>query len=341
MDSRTGELSYVETVPGIVNPSFLVADADGRNLYAVSEVENPDDQEDSCITAFAINPASGGLKFLNKRPTHGFLSCHLAIDRSGKFVIVANYETGNLAFYPLTKDGGAGEALTVIQHHGRSQYPSLETGPHAHAVKIDRNNRFLYVPDLGMDKVMIYRLDTDSGTLEANDPPFAAVAAGAGPRHFDFSPDNHFAYVINETNSTVTAFAWDEHSGSLDEIQTISTLPSDFSGTNYCADIHVSASGKFLYGSNRGHDSIAIFEVDRGNGKISLIGHESTQGKTPRNFTIDPTGKFLLAANQDSDNIVSFRIDPESGFLKPTGQIVAVPNPVCLEIVPRLLSVDS
>ncbi len=232
---------------------------------------------------------------------------------------------------PIQEDGQLAPASDAIQHEGSSVHPRRQTGPHAHSANLDPTNRFAFVPDLGMDKVMIYKLDIAAGKLVAGEQPWAEVAPGAGPRHFTFHPNMLYAYVINEIGSTITAFAYDMANGKLTEVQTVPTLPEDFDGESTTADIHVHPSGKFLYGSNRGHDSIAIFEVDEATGKLTPIGHESTQGKSPRNFGLDPTGTFLLAANQNSDTIVSFRIDTATGKLTPTGHVTNVPSPVCVK----------
>jgi 6-phosphogluconolactonase len=234
--------------------------------------------------------------------------------------------------YPVQVDGRLGAASDIVQHYGSSVDPERQTAPYAHSVNIDPDNRYALVADLGMDKVMVYRLDLEQGKLVPNDPPFASLHAGAGPRHLAFHPNRKYVYVINELDSTMTAFSYLAEAGELSEIQTLSTLPEGYPGEqSSCADIHVAPSGKFVYGSNRGHDSIAIFAVDLATGKLSLVGHESTQGKTPRNFAIDPSGTFLLAANQDSSTVVSFRIDQQTGELHPTGDVAQIPTPVCLK----------
>ncbi len=234
---------------------------------------------------------------------------------------------------PILDDGRLGDASDFVQHAGSSTNSSRQSAPHAHSIVADPANRYAFSPDLGLDKILSYKLDLTAGKLVPNDPPHAAVAAGAGPRHFDFHPNSRFTYVINELDSTITGFTYDESNGTLSEIQTISTLPDDFEGKSYTADVHVHRYGRFLYGSNRGHDSIVIFQIDESNGQLSTIGHEPTQGEAPRNFGLDPTGTFLFAANQATDTIVTFRIDQETGNLNPTGQITEMPAPVCLQFV--------
>jgi 6-phosphogluconolactonase len=254
------------------------------------------------------------------------------VDREGKFVLVAHYAGGCVSVLPIREDGRLGEPTDIIRHQGSGVNPQRREAPHPHSVNLDAANRFLFVPDLGLDKIMIYRVDATQGKLKPNDEPWARVKAGAGPRHFDFHPNGKYAYVINELDSTFTAFAYDNERGRLREIETVSTLPEGFTGTNTCADVHVAPSGKFLYGSNRGHDSIATFAINEDTGKLTYVAHEPTQGKTPRNFAIDPTGNFLLAANQNSDTIVTFRIDRTTGKLSPTGDVTRVPMPVCLKM---------
>jgi 6-phosphogluconolactonase len=258
----------------------------------------------------------------------------MSVDATGRFVLVANYGSGSVCVLPIGRDGGLGDAADVVQHQGSSVNPRRQQGPHAHSITLDAANRYAFAADLGIDKVMVYRLDTASGKLIPNDPPWAQVKPGAGPRHFDFHPSGKYAYLINELDSTITAFAYDASRGIIREIQTVPTLPADFRGASTCADVHVSPSGKFLYGSNRGHDSIVIFRIDEATGRLSYVGHELTQGKTPRNFAIDPTGTFLLAANQNSDTIVTFRIDQQTGKLTPTGHVAEAPMPVCLKLMP-------
>jgi 6-phosphogluconolactonase len=232
-------------------------------------------------------------------------------------------------------DGSLGEASDFIQHHGLSIHPARQKGPHAHSVSLDEANRFAFVPDLGLDRIMVYQFDPERGGLTSHEVPWIAVKPGAGPRHVAFHPGGTFAYLINELDSTVATLSYDGRQGRLEELQTISTLPEDFRGESTCSDVQVSPSGSFVYGSNRGHDSIVIFRIDQRTGKLTCVGHESTQGRTPRGFGVDPTGRFLLAANQDSDTIVTFRIDLHTGKLLPAGLVAQVPTPVCVKFLLR------
>ena len=333
MKKSSGALEFVSVAKGINNPSFVAIDPQKRYLYAVSEVGGGANKPSGAVNAFSIDPATGGLIYLNQQSSRGNGPCHLSVDQTGRFVIVVNYGSGSVSVLPIHSDGKLGEATDFVQHQGSSVNPRRQSGPHAHSVTLDRANRYAFVADLGMDKIMIYQIDLTQGKLKPNDEPWAKVKPGAGPRHFAFHPSDRYAYVINEIDSTLTAFTYDGAHGRLREIQTVPTLPEDFSDTSHCADVHVSPSGKFIYGSNRGHDSIVIFEIDEDTGKLTYAGHESTQGKTPRNFAIDPTGTFLLAANQDTDNIVTFQIDQQTGKLTSTGHITEVPTPVCLKMI--------
>ncbi|CAN5530711.1 6-phosphogluconolactonase [soil metagenome] len=332
-DSVSGALTPVSKATGIVNPSFLTIDPQQRYLYAVSEVVEANGKPGGGVSAYAIDGKTGELTFLNEQSTRGTDPCYVSVDKTGQYLLVANYTSGSVGIYPILEDGQLGALSDFVQHEGSSVNPQRQQGPHAHSIVIDPANRYAFAPDLGMDKVVIYQLDLPNGKLLPNEPPFVQVAPGAGPRHFDFHPSRQYAYVLNEIGSTVTAFAYDEDRGALTEIQTVPTLPADFTGNNGTADLHVHPSGKFLYGSNRGHDSIAIFTIDESTGQLTVAGHESTQGKTPRNFAIDPTGHFLLAANQNTDTIVTFQIDQQTGQLTPTGQIAPVPTPVCLKLI--------
>lgn len=330
MNATSGELKPVATVKGISNPSFLAIDPRRRFLYAVNESGEFNGKKGGGVTAFAIDQRTGDLKKLNEQQSPG-VPCHVSVHPSGRFVLAANYGGGNVVMYPVNPDGSLAEQSHVAQHSGKGGDPKRQDGPHAHAIMIDAAGRFAFAPDLGIDKVMSYKIDAVNKKLLPNGS--APTKPAAGPRHFDFHPNGRFAYVINELDSTITVFAYNKTKGELTELQSISTLPADFSGTNYCADIHVHPSGKFLYGSNRGHDSIAAFQI-MSDGKLYFLKDEPTGGKWPRNFGIDPTGAFLLAANQNSDNVVTFRIDPQTGWLKATGQMTEVPTPVCLKFIP-------
>ena len=334
MDGSSGALEFASKATGIVDPSFLAIDPRQRNLYAVNEIDEFGGKASGAVTAYSIDQRTGDLTMLNQQPTLGTGPCNLVVDATGKFVIVANYQGGSVCVLPIQDDGSLGEATDFVQHEGSSIDPNRQQEPHAHSVTLDPANRYLIVADLGIDKLMVYRLDLDQGKLLPNDPPSTSVEPGAGPRHFEFHPNGRIAYLINEIGNTVTSYNYDAQRGALTEIATVPTLPADYSETSHTADIHVSPSGEFVYGSNRGHDSIAIFRTDGDTGKLAFVGHQSTQGEVPRNFAIDPTGTFLLAANQNTDTIVTFRIDGRTGELSPTGEVTQVPAPVCIKMIP-------
>ncbi len=333
-DATSGDLTLLDVVVGVANPSFLAIDFTYRFLYAVTEVSRFDGQAGGAVSAFSIDAKTGGLTFLNQTFSHGASPCYVSVDRQGKWVLAANYSSGNCCVLPVQEDGRLGDATDIVQHSGSGADPRRQSGPHAHSILFDAANRFVFAPDLGIDKIMIYRFDATAGKLLPNDPPFAQVKPGAGPRHFDFHPSGKYAFSIHELDSTMASYAYDEAKGSLQEIQIVTTLPEGFTGDNTCADVHVSPNGKFLYGSNRGHDSIVIYAIDENDGKLTYVGHESTRGSTPRNFNIDPTGNFLLAANQNSNSIVVFHIDAQTGKLEFTGNSIEVSRPVCLKFMP-------
>ncbi len=334
MDMTSGALRPVATTEGTTSPSFLATDRQRRYLYAVNEVMNFQGKPGGAVSAFAIDAQTGNLKPLNQQPTQGGAPCHVTVSQDGKFVLVANYMGGNVAVFPVQANGSLGAAVANVQHQGKSVNAKRQEAPHAHNVVLDPANRFAFVSDLGIDKVMIYRFDAATGKLEPHATPAAGLKPGAGPRHFTFHPQGKYAYVINELDSTVTAFAYDPAKGSLRELQTVSTLPAGFSGESFCADIHASPDGRFLYGSNRGHNSIAAFAINGQTGRLTPAGHTPTGGKWPRNFTLDPSGNFLLVANQHTNNVVVFRRDAKTGQLTPVGQPIEVPAPVCVLLAP-------
>jgi 6-phosphogluconolactonase len=329
MDRVSGELKRFNAIKS-VNPSFLAIDRSKRYLYAVNEVPEFGGKPGGGVSAFAIDSATGNLKFLNQQASLGADPCHLTVDRRRKSLLVANYSGGNIAVLPIQRDGSLGPATDLEQHAG-SSIREQQKGPHAHCIILDASERHALAADLGIDKVMIYRFNQTTGKLTPGKQAWAPLQPGAGPRHLALHPSGKYAYVINELDSTLTAFKYDGVNGTLSSLDTVSTLPSDFRGVSYCADVHVSPSGRFLYGSNRGHDSIVGFVIDQRTGKIEQLEHVSTGGKWPRNFTIDPTGSFLLVANQHTDNVVVFRIDEQTGRLKPTGYVTEIPVPVCLK----------
>jgi 6-phosphogluconolactonase len=332
LDLGTGALAAAGSVVPVDHPSYLALHPSRPFLYSVNELGDFRGRKCGGVSAFAIDEGSGELSLLNQQASGGPGPCYVSVDATGRSVLVANYGGGSVAFLPLGEDGRLGEATDFIQHTGSSVNPNRQQAPHAHSIIPGPENRCAFAADLGLDKVMIYQLDLAAGKLRPNDPPWAQVHPGAGPRHVTFHPNGHYAYLINEIDSTLTAFAYDASRAALTELQTASTLPEGFEGRNSCADVHVHPSGKFLYGSNRGHDSIVIYALDAATGRPSYVGHEPTQGKTPRGFTIDPTGAFLLAANQNTDAIVTFRIDAATGQLAATGHVAQVPTPVCLKI---------
>jgi 6-phosphogluconolactonase len=335
LDSASGDLKVVGLAAELESPSFVALHPKGRFLYAISEIDNYKGKKTGGVSAFSIEPDSGKLTLLNQETSGGKGPCYVTVDRFGKVVLVANYGGGSVESIPLAPDGKLGKPGSFIQHQGTSVNPQRQEGPHAHSINMDLGNRFAIAADLGLDKLFVYRLDASKGTLTPNDPPFASVKAGSGPRHFSFHPSGRFGYVINEMACTVTAFSYDARKGVLKELETVSTVPGEVEKNFSTAEVQVHPSGKFLYGSNRGHNSIAAFSIDRATGKLTRMQIEPTQGKTPRNFGIDPTGRWLLAANQDSDNIVIFKIDPESGRLESTGKSVEVGKPVCVKFLLR------
>ncbi|HEX6285221.1 MAG TPA: lactonase family protein [Pyrinomonadaceae bacterium] len=325
MDQTTGGLSQVSSIKS-ENPSFLALDPSKRFLYAVNETST------GTVSAFKIDPTSHQLTPLNQQPSEGADPCHLMVDSQRKCVLVANYTGGNVAVLPIQRDGSLAASSDVEQHQG-SGPREQQKGPHAHCIKLDRANRYAYAADLGSDKVMIYRFNRAGARLDPAQQPFASLHAGAGPRHLTLHPNGKFLYVINELDSSITTFRCNPVTGTLTAFESVSTLPRDFTGTSYCADIHVSRSGRFLYGSNRGHNSIVVFAIDPRSGRLNLVEHVSTEGKWPRNFTIDPAGKFLLVANQHTDNVVTYHINAQTGRLTPTGQVAEIPVPVCLQFL--------
>lgn len=325
-----GALVAVAVQPGVDSPSFLTLHPTRPLLYSVNAVPEHDGRPGGSVSAFAIDPVTGRLTFLNRQPSYGAGPAHIAVDRGGRWVFVANYGGGSVAMLPIGGDGRVGPATSVIQHEGSSANPERQAGPHAHSITLTPDDRYALVCDLGIDRVLVYRIDHTAGQLVPNDPPGVAAHPGAGPRHLDLHPNGRTVYVINELGSTIAVYDFDAARGILTERQVVSTLPEDFSGTNSTADIHVSPDGHFVYGSNRGHDSLASFAVDAATGDLTPRGHVSTGGRTPRHFVFDPTGTIVYALNQDTDTIVSFAYDPASGALTPTGQVLATLSPVCL-----------
>lgn len=316
---------------GIVNPSFVVVRGPGGPfIYAVEEVESFQGNRTGAVAALRFEPSSGTLRKLNEQSSGGAGPCHIILDREGKHVLVANYAGGSVAVLPIDADGKLQPPSSVVRHTGRGVNPERQEGPHAHAVVLSPDGRYAVVADLGLDRLMVYAFDAQRGTLRPHEPAFIALDPGAGPRHLAFHPGGKFAYVNNEMASTITALHYDAARGAFATIQTLSTLPDDFRGSSSTAEIAIHPTGRFVYVSNRGHDSIASYAIDAATGRLKPIAFTPTGGRTPRGFAIDPSGTRLLAANQDSDNVVEFRIDTETGALTPTGVVYQVPKPVCV-----------
>jgi 6-phosphogluconolactonase len=332
-EPSTGQVTALGLAAETVNPSFLAVHPNGRFLYAVNEVGNYQGPNSGGVSAFSIDHATGKLTLLNEVASRGADPCYLTVDRTGNYVLVANYTGGSVAVFPVHSDGKLGEASAFVQHTGHGTNPQRQEGPHAHSINMSPDNRFAYVDDLGLDELVVYKFDATKGTLTPNNPPFAKLDPGAGPRHFALAPNGKFAYVVAEMKSTVNVFSNNPKTGALLPLQTISSLPKEFSGENDDAEVEIAPSGKFLYASNRGHDTIAVFTIDQSQGTLTPIEYASTKGKIPRSFEIDPTGKFLFAENQKSDNIVIFNIDQKTGRLTPTGKVVDVVSPVSVKFV--------
>jgi 6-phosphogluconolactonase len=327
-NTETGESTEVSNVSSS-NPSFLAVSPDGKYIYAANE-DTP-----GKVASFSFNKSNGQLTFLNQQPSHGLHPCYITIDKTGKWVITGNYSSGTIAVHRVVKeDGSLSGSNDSIQHTGSSVVEGRQEGPHVHATVLSKDNKYLYVPDLGMDKIMIYRFNAKTGALIPAEQPFVITKPGAGPRHFEIHPNGKFAYLMEELTGTVSVYAVLKNGG-LHLLQNSSGLPHDFLGAVGSADIHVSPDGRFLYCSNRGEsNSIGIFSIDIKSGMLGWVGHQSTLGKTPRNFNFDPTGNFLLVANQGSDEIVIFKRDKQTGLLTDTGKRIQVPNPVCLKWIP-------
>jgi 6-phosphogluconolactonase len=332
-DSATGEITPLGLAAETTNPSFVAMSPNGKFLYAVNEVGNYKGPNSGGVSAFAIDHATGKLTFLNEVASRGADPCYISVDSTGKYVLVANYTGGSVAVFPVLADGKLGEASAFVQHTGHGPNTERQEGPHAHSIDLSTDNRFAMVDDLGLDEVLIYKFDSGKGTLTPNDPPFVKLDAGTGPRHFALGPSGKFAYVVAEMGHTVTVFSDDAAGGRLQVLQTISTLPAGFTARNDDAEVVVHPSGKFLYASNRGDDSIVIYAIDGSKGTLTQVGRVPTGGKEPRNFEIDPTGELLFAENQKSDNIVVFRIDAKTGGLTATGKVLDVASPVCLRFL--------
>jgi 6-phosphogluconolactonase len=332
-DSATGQSTLLGLAAESAQPSFLAIASSGKFLYAINEMSQFNGQATGAVSAFAIQPTTARLTLLNQISSRGAGPAHIMLDRGGKYALVSNYDAGSIALFPVLDDGRLGEATAFVQHKGSSVNKERQEGPHAHAAVFSPDNHFVIVADLGLDQLLVYRFDAAAGTL-GNDPQIVRAVPGAGPRHLVFDAAGLHLYVINEMQSTVVTYRYDATNGTLRELQIVSALPKRFTRTSEAAEIEMHSSGKFIFTSNRGDDSIAVFAVNAKDGTLTPVEIDSTGGKTPRNFVLDPTGAWLLAANQDSDDIVVFRVDPRSGHLARSGPELHVPSPVCVRFVP-------
>ena len=329
-DASIGKVTSLGLAAEATEPSFLTVESRGRFLYAINETSNYNGQPTGAVSAFAINPDTGKLSFMNQVSSHDQGPAHIILDRTGKFALISNYTLGSVAVCPVLKDGRLGDPSWFVQHQGSSVDAERQKGPHAHAIAISPDNRFAIVADLGLDQLLVYPFDAVQGTLGSK-PKIVKTAPGSGPRHLVFGSDGRFLYVITEMKSTVIAYSYDATTGDLHEFETISTLPADFHGRNSAAEIEIHPNGRFLFASNRGDGSIAVFAIDPHLGSLKRLEIDPAGGKTPRNFAVDPSGSWLLVANQDSNAIIVFHIDPKTGHLLPTGETLEMPSPVCLK----------
>ena len=335
MTRGTGALRTVGPVAETIEPSFLTISPNGRFVYAVNETTEYEGKASGAVSAFARDVASGNLTLLNRVPSGGGAPCYITLDRAGKFVLVANYVGGSVAVFPILENGAIGEATAFVQHVGHGPDPDRQASPHAHCIMPDPANRYVLAADLGLDRVLVYAFDARAGKLSAAPVGQAVMAPGAGPRHLALHPSGRIVYVVNELDSTVSTLRYDAKAGALTVLQTVSSLSEPMAGENSPADIHVHPSGRFLYMSNRGHDSIAAFAIDKRSFTLRPIQHEPTGGNWPRNFAIDPSGRFLFAANERSNTITTHRIDAKTGKLTPTEKTLELPSPVCIRFAPR------
>jgi 6-phosphogluconolactonase len=324
-DTTTGALSKPEFLLESPAPAYFIIAPDGKHLYTCNST--------GFVSAYAIDGATARLTLLNQQPSGGGDPSYISLERSGQFVFVANYDGGNIAAWKLRPDGGIGERTAFVQHTGHGVNPQRQAHAFAHSIHVDLTNRFVLVADLGLDKLFVYKFDVKTGSLTPNDPPFVTVKAGSGARHMVFHPNGHWVYLVTEMGSTVIQFDWDSKRGVLKELQTVSALPADFHGDSACSEITLHPNGKFLYVSNRGHDSIAVFAIDAKSGSLTAVEYVPSGGKTPRNFDLDRAGRWMVVTNHGNNVAMVFRIDPATGKLTPVGSPVEVPYPFC----PRFL----
>jgi 6-phosphogluconolactonase len=338
-DEKTGQFTFLSEKEGTDNPHFMHVDERSLMVYAVSEVWG---WNEGIVTAYQLDPTAGTLRYINKQATLGSITCYVSLDTTGKYALVANYswcaeDDDNLpdqvvATFPVRPDGGLGSPISSYAHAGSGPEPRQQQS-HAHFIQVTPDNRFVVVADLGIDQLLVYRFDVATGEMHPAETPSFSLAPGSGPRHFSFHPGGRFAYVINEIASTIVALEFDPVNGTFTELQVVSTLPEDYTGANDSADLHISEDGRFIYGSNRGHDSIAAFSIDAETGHLSLVGHQSSLGKKPRNFALDPSGRRMVVANQDSDSLTVFEVDRDTGALTPTSDRVDTGTPLCVKFV--------
>jgi 6-phosphogluconolactonase len=330
-NSSSGKLDLKNTVNDVVNPSFLTLSKDGKRLFAVNEDSTFSGVSGGGISAFTLNSEGTQASFINAQPTHGAHPCYISLDATEKWALVANYSGGNVTVLPIADDGSLGAHTALIQNHGSSVNKERQEKAHAHSVIFDPQQHYAFVADLGIDQILIFRFDAASGQLISHGS--VATEPGAGPRHLEFHPNNRYLYVTNELTSTIGVYDYDADNGTLAHKQTISALPDDFTGIRWAADIHITRSGQFLYASNRGHDSIAVFAVDPNQGTLTLVETVPTGGQTPRNFALDLSENFLLVANQESHNVIVFQVDKSNGRLTQTASAITIPSPVCVKMV--------
>ena len=330
-DSKTGILKSLRRTGGVEHPFFLAISPDQRFLYSI-HAKQFGGKDNEQVAAFQMVGRTGELKLLNRQSTEGTAACYLDVDKTGKMLLVANYSSGSVASLPITSDGLLGEPASFIKHEGSSVNPQRQKEPHAHCIVVSPDNKYAFAADLGTDQILCYKLDPATTKLTPNKPPFAKAPAGAGPRHLTLHPDGRRMYVINELLNSVTVFDYAD-SGTLTERQTISTLPDDFKGTSHCADLKVTPDGRFLYGTNRGHDSIAAYSI-AADGRLTLVAIEPSRGKGPQNLAITPDGKWLMCANMPGNNMAVFGIDPKTGKLTPAGEPVKQTSPSCIMLLP-------
>jgi 6-phosphogluconolactonase len=343
-DSDTGVLLPPSLALATPAPAYFVLSADQKFIYSCNAIDTYQGKHSGSVSAYAIDPAAEKITFINSQPSGGADPSYISLDQQGTHALVANYKDGNFEVLKINPDGSVGDRTAFVQDTGKSINPQRQSHAYAHSIRLDPTGRFAIACDLGVDKVFISRYDGNAGTLTAADPPFATVEPGSGARHPVFHPNGKWLYVITEMGSSIVLFDWDAAHGTLTHVQTISSLPAGFKGTSAAAEIQVHPNGKFVYASNRGDNSIGVFAVDPNNGKLSEIQHISTQGRTPRNFTFDPTAKWLLVTNHDSNNGMVFSVDAQSGKLAPQGKPVAIPYPFCERFLPLKMqqkAVDS